>query len=312
MMAKKPAERPASMTELISLLEASKAEAKTKAPTGEAPKSKPDLMVFNQTPLRHPAPPKAGRDPSIHARPKETEGLAVENDLNLEDLIMDVRPEPRLERLAPTTKPMAGRSQPLKRPGQPTHVRRMPRNGGLIAAAASIAVLIVGLTWFIMTRGDRPAPEPNGSGPIVQTDPPDQGKKPTDGSSEKPVTPFQDEFHTIFDGSSAAGWILSRDKSPLPRSAVQKDGLNPLQAHSYLVVYHEKLSDFELDFDYKFEKGCNTGVFLRVSDLADPINTGIEVQIHDTTGHGLDDSGAFFDLVAPETSARIPPDSRTT
>ncbi len=64
------------------------------------------------------------------------------------------------------------------------------------------------------------------------------------------------------------------DKRPLPRSHVQKDGLNPLGASSYLVVYQEKLGDFELEFDYKLEKGCNSGVFLRVSDLSDPVRTG--------------------------------------
>ncbi len=307
MMAKKPAERPASMTELISLLEACRADARAKAPGGEAPKSKPELMVFNEATLKRPALPRTDRDPAIFPRPTEAEGLAIDQDLNLEDLIMDVRSDPRPEPLPRSTKPMTSRSQPLKRPGKPTHVSRTPRTSGLIAAIASIAALIVGVTWFIMTRGVGPTKELNGNGGTVQTDPPDPGTNDQTGRSpDEPAKPFQDEFHTIFDGSSAAGWILSRDKSPLPRSAVQKDGLNPLQARSYLVVYHEKLSDFELDFDYKFEKGCNTGIFLRVSDLADPINTGIEVQIHDSTGHGLDDPGGFFDLVAPQTNAQNP------
>ncbi len=158
-----------------------------------------------------------------------------------------------------------------------------------------------------MTRGVEPANELNENGGTVQTDPPDPGKNEQTGRSpDEPAKPFQDEFHTIFDGSSTAGWILSKGRTPLPPSQVQKDGLNPHGTNSYLVVYHEKLSDFELDFDYKLEKGCNTGVFLRVSDLEDPINTGIEVALDDTTGHGFGDSGALFSLVAPEVNAQYP------
>ena len=124
-------------------------------------------------------------------------------------------------------------------------------------------------------------------------------------SPEQAPDAISDEFHTIFDGTSPAGWILARGKTPLPASHVQKDGLNPHGTGSYLVVYQEKLSDFELDFDYKLEKGCNSGVFLRVSDLTDPVNTGIEVALDDTTGNGFGDSGPSG-LVAPEVNAQYP------
>jgi serine/threonine protein kinase/WD40 repeat protein len=304
MMAKSPADRPASMTELISLLESSKADAKAIAPTAVAPKSKPELKVFNEAPQKRATPPKTDREPSIFARPKEDEGLAIDHDLNLEDLIMDVRSEPKPEPMLRATKTMTGRAQPLKRPGQPTHVRRMPRNGGFIALVASIVVLVAGLTWFVMTRGEnRPieVSEVGGSGEPEERGP---TEKPTD--TKKPAA-FEDEFHTIFDEKSTTGWILSdKDKKPLPPSHIQKDGLNPHLTGSYLVVYHEKLSDFELDFDYKLEKGCHSGVFLRVSDLTDPIRTGIEIALADTTGSGFNDSGAFAGLVAPEVNAQKP------
>ena len=49
---------------------------------------------------------------------------------------------------------------------------------------------------------------------------------------------------------------------------------------------HDKpLGDFVLDFDYKLSQGCNSGVFLRVGDLKDPVMTGLEVAIDDTDGH---------------------------
>lgn len=114
-----------------------------------------------------------------------------------------------------------------------------------------------------------------------------------------------DDAKTIFDGSGAKGWILT-DGTPLPEKFVQEDGLNPHGTGSYLVVHDEKVGDFVLDFDYKLSEGCNSGVFIRVNDLKDPVYTGIEIAIDDTTGHGVHDSGAFYDLAAPKTNAQKP------
>jgi hypothetical protein len=110
---------------------------------------------------------------------------------------------------------------------------------------------------------------------------------------------------SIFDGKTARGWMLCNAK-PLPAAHVQRDGLNPHGTGSYLVVYRRKLGDFVLDFDYKLSEGCDSGVFLRVGDLNDPVRTGIEVALADTTGTGLDDSGAFHGLVAPIRNAQKP------
>ncbi len=96
------------------------------------------------------------------------------------------------------------------------------------------------------------------------------------------------------------------DLKPLSRDQVQADGLNPHGTGSYLVVHETKVGDFVLDFDYKLSKGCNSGVFLRTSDLRNPVNTGIEIALDDTTGHGLHDSGALYDLVAPSENAQKP------
>ena len=115
----------------------------------------------------------------------------------------------------------------------------------------------------------------------------------------------EQEFKVIFDGTSGTGWILC-DKKPLPKENVQADGLNPHATGSYLVVHDTKVGDFVLDFDYKLSKGCNSGVFLRTSDLKDPVNTGIEVALDDTTGNGLHDPGALYDLVAPSANAQKP------
>lgn len=120
-----------------------------------------------------------------------------------------------------------------------------------------------------------------------------------------PAVSADDDAKTIFDGSGPKGWILT-DGSPLPEKFVQEDGLNPHGTGSYIVAHEEKAGDFVLDFDYKLSKGCNSGVFIRVNDLKDPVYTGIEIAIDDTTGHGFHDSGAFYDLVPPKTNAQKP------
>jgi hypothetical protein len=113
-------------------------------------------------------------------------------------------------------------------------------------------------------------------------------------------------FSTIFDGTSGDGWITNNGKKPLPKANVQPDGLNPHGSGGYIVVHDNPHADFVLDFDYKLSRGCNSGVFLRVGDLKDPVMTGLEVAIDDTTGTGMHDPGALYDLVAPRINAQKP------
>lgn len=112
-------------------------------------------------------------------------------------------------------------------------------------------------------------------------------------------------FTTIFDGTGAAGWKTNKGEA-LPSKNIQPDGLNPHLSGGYIVVHDKPLADFVLDFDYKLSKGCNSGVFLRVGNLKDPVYTGIEIAIDDTEGNGLHDSGAFYDLVAPSKNTQKP------
>ena len=114
------------------------------------------------------------------------------------------------------------------------------------------------------------------------------------------------EFTTIFDGTSGQGWITNNDSKPLSKANVQDDGLNPHGSGGYIVVHDKPHGDFVLDFDYKLSKGCNSGVFIRVGNLKDPVMTGIEVAIDDTTGVGMHDPGALYDLVAPSSNTQKP------
>jgi len=111
---------------------------------------------------------------------------------------------------------------------------------------------------------------------------------------------------SIFDGKSPQGWITNKDKKPLAQANVQSDGLNPHRSGGYIVVHDKPRGDFVLDFDYKLSKGCNSGVFIRVGDLKNPVYTGLEIAIDDTQGTGVHDTGAIYDLVAPRVNTQKP------
>jgi serine/threonine protein kinase len=94
MMAKRPDDRPSSMTEVIALLQASKLSTDDVVrKVAPPPKSRPAPEVKNETPLKRPAPPRISVDSSIFARRVEDEDMLAGHELNLRDLVMDVRPD---------------------------------------------------------------------------------------------------------------------------------------------------------------------------------------------------------------------------
>lgn len=80
--------------------------------------------------------------------------------------------------------------------------------------------------------------------------------------------------------------------------------------HAYLWSKKTDYADFECEFEYKLEKGGNSGFFYHVGDYDDPTNKGIEVQICDSFGQTkLDDhtSGGIIPGIAPtKNTAKAP------
>jgi len=92
MMAKRPEERPASMTEVIALLQASKFSTDNDmGKVAPPPEPRPVPEVCNETPLKRGGPPRPIIDSAIFARRVEREGMLIDRELNLRDLVMDVR-----------------------------------------------------------------------------------------------------------------------------------------------------------------------------------------------------------------------------
>jgi len=104
---------------------------------------------------------------------------------------------------------------------------------------------------------------------------------------------------SLFDGKTLDGWGVTGD----PECWVVKDGCIFLRTKGGRYLYTlDKYDDFMLSIDFKIEEGANSGVFLRWTDLEDPVQTGIEMQILDTYGREparKNDCGAIYDIMAP-------------
>ncbi|MFH1941720.1 MAG: family 16 glycoside hydrolase [bacterium] len=69
----------------------------------------------------------------------------------------------------------------------------------------------------------------------------------------------------------------------------------------------ERYGDFILDMEYRVSEGANSGVFFRTGDLKDIVQTGMEVQIHETTdGSRYGACGAIYDCLAPSKNISKP------
>ncbi|MEE2753372.1 MAG: DUF1080 domain-containing protein [Candidatus Latescibacterota bacterium] len=108
------------------------------------------------------------------------------------------------------------------------------------------------------------------------------------------------ESISLFDGETLNGWGITGN----PESWEVEDGCIQCKAlkGKYLYTERNDFKDFELSLSFKHDPGANSGVFFRWTDLENPVQTGIEIQILDT--HGKEPatkhcSGALYDCLAP-------------
>lgn len=120
-------------------------------------------------------------------------------------------------------------------------------------------------------------------------------------------------FVALFDGTNLSQWTMGPD-----RSWVVEDGVITLRRdfdakehNSDYLWAKGTYGDFVLELEFKLPEQANSGVFLRTSDLADPVYTGIEVQV--TNSHGRANlsrggtAGAIYDCLAPSANPVKPP-----
>jgi len=96
-----------------------------------------------------------------------------------------------------------------------------------------------------------------------------------------------DGFRPMFNGKDLTGWqttgnwVVEDDNTVALRP---RPGEHGWQRYDAYLTTARKYGDFILDLEFKFAKGGNSGVFMRVADPKSQVDTGFEVQILDTHG----------------------------
>lgn len=129
------------------------------------------------------------------------------------------------------------------------------------------------------------------------------------------------EWRPLFDGKTLEGWATTGK----PEGWGVEDGaIACLVSKGGYLYTKETFEDFALSLEFKVSPPvpkvnpktkkeamakCNSGVFIRWSDLKDAVHTGIEVQVYDSVGAGAPgkhDCGAIYDMVAPTKNVERP------
>ncbi len=102
------------------------------------------------------------------------------------------------------------------------------------------------------------------------------------------IRDFSDGWKTIYNGKDLSGWKTTGNWLPQKDGSLliqPRPGEKGWQRYDAYLWSERKYKDFVLDVEYKYPPGGNSGVFFRVGKLADPVATGIEAQILDSSGH---------------------------
>ena len=134
----------------------------------------------------------------------------------------------------------------------------------------------------------------------------------------------KDGFITLFDGSDLSAWeTKSGDWRIEDDILVLKNKGDYNMVNSSYLWTKETFGDFVLELDFKIDeeplyglekfdgqgKGGNSGVFIRVENIDDPVQTGIEIQVgplKDGDEIRRGSVGGLFDLVPPSSNMYHP------
>ncbi len=129
----------------------------------------------------------------------------------------------------------------------------------------------------------------------------------TASAADNTLTPQEkaEGWQLLFNGRDYTGWKCNNGK-PV-QSPIEDGAIMPYRCGGYLVMYEKPFRDFILKCDVKMSPGCNSGIFFRVSDPKDPVQSGFEVQIYDHAGTSYHDFGAIYDLARPVKPPKLRP-----
>jgi len=112
-------------------------------------------------------------------------------------------------------------------------------------------------------------------------------------------------FVPLFNGKDLTGWkttgnwVVEADGSV---SLHPREGEKGWQRYDAYIATEKLYGDFVLDLEFKINAKGNSGVFMRVGDMKEPVKTGFEVQILDTYGlekPGHHDCGGIVGGIGP-------------
>jgi len=121
-----------------------------------------------------------------------------------------------------------------------------------------------------------------------------------------------DGFSPMFNGENLDGWKTTGNWVLEDGGIVTlrpRPGEEGWQRYDAYLMTDRKYTDFVIDLEFKIGKGGNSGVFFRVDDPLNPVDTGIEVQILDTHGKkdpGHHDCGGVIRTAAPSKNMAKP------
>ena len=116
----------------------------------------------------------------------------------------------------------------------------------------------------------------------------------------------QTGFTPLFDGKDLKGWKTVSSHWAVENGIISLKDRTDNEEHNDSYLWTERqYGDFVLDLEYKtppLPGDANSGVFLRTTDTADPVPTGIEIQILNLKPDARlvrNSPGSIYDLVAP-------------
>lgn len=122
------------------------------------------------------------------------------------------------------------------------------------------------------------------------------------------------EFATLYNGKDLTGWSTTGNWLPQEDGSLliqPRDGERGWQRYGAYLWSEKKYGDFVLDVEYAYPPGGNSGVFFRVGDLSNPVATGIEAQVLDSSEKedalGPHDHGGIISAAAPAKNMSRPP-----
>ena len=140
-----------------------------------------------------------------------------------------------------------------------------------------------------------------------------KSKAPAESGEAKEKAEANDGFRPLFNGKDLTGWKTTGNW------VVEEGGvlaLKPRQGEKGWTRYDAyltaegKFKNYVLDLEYKYTKGGNSGVYVRIKDMKNPVATGIEAQVLDSFGKkeplSHHDHGGIVGTVGPSKNMSKP------